>query len=317
MEGVLLNEADLRQADFTRSNLSSGWLPGADLRGSKLNSATARQTDFSCADLSGADCSGADLTKASLVGARLVRANLEGATLRGCYVYAVSAWNVRLDGADQTDLVITEPEDVHPDNPYEAERVPVPSGAHAISSLSGPPLSVDGLEVAQFLYVLLNNQRLRDVIDTITSKVALVLGRFTPERKAVLDALRDELRQCGYVPVVFDFERPASRDFTETISTLAHLARFVIADITDASSIPQELQAITPSLAVPVMPVLLDGTDGYAMFPDLLKYPWVLPIYRYTDQSDLLSSLHSQVIAPAEGKARELQLSRTIAGRSG
>ena len=46
------------------------------------------------------------------------------------------------------------------------------------------------------------------------------LGRFTPERKTVLDALRDELRQRNYLPIVFDFEKPASRDLTETISTL-------------------------------------------------------------------------------------------------
>jgi hypothetical protein len=31
------------------------------------------------------------------------------------------------------------------------------------------------------------------VIDTITSKAVLILGRFTDERKAVLDALREEL----------------------------------------------------------------------------------------------------------------------------
>ena len=32
-------------------------------------------------------------------------------------------------------------------------------------------------------------------IDTITSKVVLILGRFTEERKKVLDALGDELRK--------------------------------------------------------------------------------------------------------------------------
>ena len=45
---------------------------------------------------------------------------------------------------------------------------------------------MDDLEIAQFIYLLLNNQKIRHVIDTITSKIVLILGRFTPERKAVL-----------------------------------------------------------------------------------------------------------------------------------
>src|SRR5437764_14393495 len=60
-------------------------------------------------------------------------------------------------------------------------------------------------------------------------------------RKAVLDAIGDELRKRNYSPVVFDFEKPANRDITETVSILSHMARFVIADITEPKSIPQEL----------------------------------------------------------------------------
>ena len=67
-------------------------------------------------------------------------------------------------------------------------------------------------------------------------------------RQAVLDAIRDELRKRDYLPVLFDFDKPSNRDITETVSTLAHMAKFVIADITDAKSIPQELMAIVPSL---------------------------------------------------------------------
>jgi hypothetical protein len=81
---------------------------------------------------------------------------------------------------------------------------------------------------------MLHNQKIRDVIDTITSKAVLILGRFTD--KAVLDALREELRKRNYLPILFDFSVPATRDITETVSLLARMARFVVADITDARS---------------------------------------------------------------------------------
>jgi hypothetical protein len=68
-----------------------------------------------------------------------------------------------------------------------------------------PEITVDNIEVAQFIYLMLHNQKIRDVIDTITSKAVLILGRFTDERKAVLDALREELRKRDYLPILFDF----------------------------------------------------------------------------------------------------------------
>ena len=167
---------------------------------------------------------------------------------------------------------------------------------------------MDNLEVAQFIYLLLNNEKIRDVIDTITSKAVLILGRFTEERKAILDALRDTLRQRNYLPILFDFDKPASRDLTETVSTLAHMSRFIIADITEPKSIPQELYAIVPDLAVPVQPLLLHGSSGeYALFQDLRKYPWVLTTYEYTDLDSLLASLEEKVISPAEVKAEEFR----------
>src|SRR5262249_20730860 len=103
-------------------------------------------------------------------------------------------------------------------------------------------------------------------------KAVLILGRFTKERKAVLDALREELRKRNYLPILFDFSVPATRDITEAVSLLARMARFIIADLTDPSSIPKELEAIVPSLAVPVQPLLEGTSRSYAMFKEHWKY---------------------------------------------
>jgi hypothetical protein len=196
-------------------------------------------------------------------------------------VYGISAWDVHLTRAHQSDLIIT------PDN----ELV----------------ITVDHLEVAQFIYLLLHNEKIREVIDTITSKAVVILGRFTPKRKAVLDALREELRCQNYLPIVFDFEKPASRDLTETISTLAHMARFIIADLTEAKSIPHELQRIVPALpSVPVQPLLQASAKEYSMFEHFKHFPWVLPLYRYKSTKAVIASLKKKIIAPAELKAKEL-----------
>jgi hypothetical protein len=105
-------------------------------------------------------------------------------------------------------------------------------------------------------------------------KVVLIIGRFTAEQKSILDAIREERRRRNYLPVLFDFEKPASRDLTETISTLAHMARFIIADITDAKSIPQELERIVPAQpSVPIQPLLQASAHEYGMFERFARYP--------------------------------------------
>ena len=155
---------------------------------------------------------------------------------------------------------------------------------------------------------MLNNEKIRRVIDTITSKAVLILGRFTEERKAILDALKNELRRRGYLPILFDFTGPGSRDLTETVSTLAHMSRFIIADVTDAKSIPHELQAIVPNLpSVPVRLLIQQGADEYAMLEHLKRYPWVIDTYEYSDEPQLLAALSDQVIEPAEAKVEELK----------
>ena len=276
-----LSEADLSEADLSEADLSQAQLIAADLLWANLSKANLSKAYLYMANLSDANLSEADLTGADIRQANLVDTILERTTLTDCRVYGISAWNVRLEGATQQNL--------------------------NISNIDEPEVMVDNLEVAQFVYLLLNNQKLRQVIDTVTSKAVLILGRFTEERKAILDAIRDALRQRGYLPILFDFEKPASRDLTESISTLAHMARFIIADITQAKSIPQELQAIVPNLpSVPVQPLLLSSEREYAMFEHFRRYPWVLETYYYDTPNEILTSLEDKIIIPAEAKASQL-----------
>jgi len=40
-------------------------------------------------------------------------------------------------------------------------------------------ITVDDLKIAQFIHTILNNENVRNVIDTLTTKLVLILGRFT------------------------------------------------------------------------------------------------------------------------------------------
>jgi hypothetical protein len=68
----------------------------------------------------------------------LVETILAGAILTDCRIYGIAAWNVELKGTSQNNLVITR----------DGE----------------PTITVDNLEVAQFIYLLLNNSKIRDCL---------------------------------------------------------------------------------------------------------------------------------------------------------
>ena len=293
LSGADLREADLRKAHLSVADLIGANLGNANLSGADLGEADLRRANLSRANLSRAnlrwaylreaDLSAAYLSEADLSEANLIGANLNDADLTGCHIFGVSAWRLKLsEGTKQQNLVITPPGETQ--------------------------ITVDDIEVAQFLYLLLHNEKLGQVIDTITLKVVLILGRFSAEHKAVLDAMREALRKRDLRPVIFDFAIPASRDVTKTVKVLAGLARFVIADITDATEVQAELHGIIrdfPSL--PVQPILLCGQSEFASVQNLRKFPWLLPSFEYATTEHLLNNLERCVVAPAEAKVLELQ----------
>jgi hypothetical protein len=308
----LLYDAPLNGAVLSRANFSNANLIGAQLRkatlievnfheanlfDANLQGATLTDANFCRTDLYKTDLSGAWLTRANLQGTQLAMTDFRGAHLIGCTVYGLSAWDIKIDKATrQEDLIIRYR--------YRGEGEPA-EGRHEAQ------VTVDDLQVAQFVYLLLNNKNIRNVIDTIGKKGVLILGRFTSERKAVLDAIRGKLRDLGYVPMMFDFERPTQRDFTETIKTLAGMSRFIIADITSPRSSPLELQATVPDYMIPFVPIIHEDEKPFTMLLNLQqKYEWVLGLLEYNSTENLILALEKAVVEPALEMSEKLRLKK-------
>src|SRR5262249_17757756 len=123
--GAEFRGTTLREADLSQANLS-----GTDLRKADLSRA-----NLSGADLNGANLSGADHRRADLQAATLLETDLARADLTGCRIYGVSAWGLKLERTKQQDLVITRADEA--------------------------AVTVDNIEVAQLIYLMLNNQKVR------------------------------------------------------------------------------------------------------------------------------------------------------------
>lgn len=84
------------------------------------------------------------------------------------------------------------------------------------------------------------------------------------------------------------------------------MARFVVADLTDARSVLQELQEIVPGRPNLTIQPLLHESQDEGMWDHIRRFPWVLSPVRYADMETLLANLGNTVISPATAKAREL-----------
>lgn len=283
-----LEEANFKFADLSRANLSNALLSGADFTHSNL-----RGADLTDANLPGAIFNRADLRGAKLIRASLERATFRGADFSGAYIYGASIWNVNIDKTTKQKGLILTPKDES-------------------------AVLVDDIEVAQFIYLLINRQKLRNVIDTVTRRGVLILGRFNDGGIELLQIIADWLCQPengSYLPLLFDFPRPETKTYTETIRTLASLARFVIVDLS-GPSVPQEITATVDLHEIPFVPILERKRRDWSMFKDFLVKERVLDPVRFTDAQELVSLLRKEIVLPAEKlvQKRQLRLDR-IFGR--
>lgn len=165
-------------------------------------------------------------------------------------------------------------------------------------------------QTIQGLAERLDGEGVSRMLSDIAARSVLILGRFTAQRKVILDAIRKALatppRQ--YVPIVFDFEKPGDRTLIGSILRFASVSRFVIADLSDPKSVPAELQAIVPQfVSLPVMLIIEATQREYAVADDILSRQSVKkPVVPYRDEAHLIAILDAEILASAEELYAEL-----------
>ena len=308
LEGADLSDcnlvnANLVGADLRRVRLFDASLTFADLRESHLEAAWLQDTNLTDAKLQGAHLGGS-----LLIACNLNMAHLEGADLQGAFVWGCSYWGVRLDATTQQagirigwgdfdwiDLLVANDDR----DPFVGPKMPEFE------------VKIQDLRVADFVWQISENpERVAQMINAASSRLVLLLGRFRGKQKKVLrDILSPTLGEMGYVPMVFDFEAPEGRDVIESVSILAGLSRFVVADLTSPRSTPLESQLVVPTLAVPFVPIIRKGEDAFSMFAALQhKYSWVRPLVVYKTDAELRRRLKTEIVPDAERVAEELRL---------
>ncbi|WP_421794661.1 pentapeptide repeat-containing protein [Haliscomenobacter sp.] len=267
------------ESQFWRFNFKN-----ANLSNSIFSHIYFLQTEFLHSNLEGVyfnDCtlkacnlSNSNLRNSNLKGCKFVGSDLSYSDLSESYVFGSTVWMSNLENAIQNNLVITPP--------------------------NQSKITLDNIEVAQFIYNLMGNQKLKEHIDTINQKVVLILGRFQEEQKMVLDSIRVKLREKNFIPIVFDFEN-SNRTVDETVGLLARMSRFIIADLTNAKSILQELRGIVPELpSVPIRPIIHHLDFEHGMIDFFKKFPWFLQIQKYQSKNQLIENIDDLILSPIE-----------------
>lgn len=259
-DGAKITFSDLVDAYFQSCSFKNVNMRVCKIGDAKFNDCVFEDSDLSYCSARNTSFHGSSFRNTILESISFVESDFSNTILDGCRVYGISSWDLNLQNSKQQDLIITKE--------------------------GNPEITVDNIELAQFLYLMINNRNLRSIINTITSKVVLILGNFSPERKKILDNIRNQLRNYNLIPVMFDFDGPQSRNLTETVITLASMSKFIIADISLPRSIPHELATLVKEFpSVAVYPIIQGNEPEYGMFQDLAIYPWVKEVIRYSSET--------------------------------
>lgn len=302
LSGANCRGATLSQGDFRAAVCLDGtYLAHANLRGANFTRARMIEATLSRADLTRACFDGANLTRASLGDAILDETSFLGTKLQGAGVGGTFIRRVKTDEkTDQRELLV----DVH----VAWERRPGEMVKFT---------EANDIRVAQFHNIVDEQGSVGKLLAATTKRVVLILGRFLPRRKRVLDRLAIALGERGKIAVIFDFPSPEDREVSDTVRFIAGMAEFIVVDLTKASSVPLELQATIPDLMIPVIPIIQSGYPVFSMFSDLeRRYFWIQPTVSYKDADQLVKYVDDAIVARAESAAEQIKKRRVVSVRA-
>ena len=329
--GVHLEYASLREATLRYANLSGVHAFRANLNGANFYGATLAQGDFriaSCLEttrLVHANLTGANFSHAKLVGAFLTEADLTATRFDGADLSDVDLERAILDGTSLLGTTLRRAivsgafirrvqTDKNTDQRSLGLDVYVLWERRMGNAIEFT--DTDDIRLAQFHDVVEEHGSIASLITACSERVVLILGRFTPQRKRVLDKLAEALTKRGKVPVIYDFPSPKDREISDTVRFIAGMSQFIVVDLTDALSVPLELQATIPDLMIPVLPIIQSGEPAFSMFADLQRrYSWIQPTVSYKNAEQLVRRVDEAIIARAKDAADQLRKQRAAAAR--
>lgn len=266
-------EADLRWSRLNGANLTRASFYGADLTGCDLSGSQMYRTDLRWANLSetvisNANLTDADLYHADLHGARLndndmSQARLDLATLAdgeivNCTIYGVSAWDVKLDRAVQSELIISQPGE--------------------------PLLAIDDLDAAQFVNLLLHSPVLRERVSGVNSRIALLLAARVPgsdERIANVEAV---LRRAGWITIHYDVGAAHTQELPAMLQALMRCCGATVVDLEDIAPFGELVMDTAAACECRVLPLIRTPGVQATDLVDLSAYAGICrPVRPYTD----------------------------------
>ena len=142
-------------------------------------------------------------------------------------------------------------------------------------------MTVDDIEIAQFIYTIVDNQKISKMIDSMRTKTVLILSSFDDSSKITVTALKDSIRNHGLIPLLFTFQKPKHKGLMGTVRTMAELSAFVIIDESIFANQIFEISNLIPSVRVPFARIAREGSKKISMDDEAKHLYWYQrdPIY--------------------------------------